>query len=652
MVRYHELKGLYDVEKTIGCGGFAKVKLATHIATGEKVAIKIMNKTGLGDDLPRVKLELKALKSFSHQHICKLYQVIETETHFFIVIEYCSGGELFDHIVERNRLTESESRMFFRQIVSGVAYLHSLGYAHRDLKPENVLLDKDQNLKLIDFGLCARPEGGMESPLFTSCGSPTYAAPELVLGKQYRGPEVDVWAMGVLLYALLVGALPFDDVNIDGLYKKILNGRYEEPRFLSQESRRLIRSMLQVDPEKRIAVVELLSHPWLTLGILDPVDYSSMDLRKCDNDCVNVMAAYYETSPERMWRHLKKWKYDYHTATYFLLLSRKKKGASLRMNALPGQIYLKMRLDETPVKKPQPKPLTIIQGKDLKCKSPVTTPYYDCEADVENVCPSNVEDGVDAKFAEPFKPATVRRPVKRLRSPTLGSDSSPVPAKKVTTDRSTPKTPERKRTPLNSETPGSARRVLGSIERSLHKVRHVLTPKRTEGVAQPALLSTKDLCNVSTTQCNDPEYVITELSKAFQRKGFECIRKGFTLRGKVEANVLHPCNGCSFELEICYLPCMGPVTSRSQSCDTPPKSILKNGPLHFNTPTGGSSSVATPSSSVKKKDKKVELSNKHFAFVGIKRKRLKGDSWCYKRVCEEVLAVTTKDLRQVTESTV
>jgi hypothetical protein len=183
--------------------------------------------------------------------------------------------------------------------------------------------------------------------------------------------------------------------------------------------------MLQVDPEKRIAVVELLSHPWLTLGILDPVDYSSMDLRKCDNDCVNVMAAYYETSPERMWRHLKKWKYDYHTATYFLLLSRKKKGASLRLNALPGQIYLKMRLDETPVKKPQPKPLTIIQGKDLKCKSPVTTPYYDCEADVENVCPSNVEDGVDAKFAEPFKPATVRRPVKRLRSPTLGSDSSP-----------------------------------------------------------------------------------------------------------------------------------------------------------------------------------------------------------------------------------
>jgi len=135
MVKFNALKGLYETEKTIGCGGFAKVKLATHLATGEKVAIKIMDKTLLGDDLHRVTLELQALRSFSHNNICQLYQVMETDTHFFLVMEYCSGGELFDHIVEKNRLTESESRTFFRQIVSAVAYLHSLGYAHRDLKP-------------------------------------------------------------------------------------------------------------------------------------------------------------------------------------------------------------------------------------------------------------------------------------------------------------------------------------------------------------------------------------------------------------------------------------------------------------------------------------------------------------------------------------
>lgn len=184
MVRYGALKGLYDLEKTIGSGGFAKVKLATHIATGEKVAIKIMDKTSLGDDLPRVKLEVQALKTLLHQHICRLYQVIETESHYFMVIEYCSGGELFDHIVEKNKLSETESRKFFRQIVSAVAYLHSLGYAHRDLKPENVLLDKEENLKLIDFGLCAKPKNGIDSHLQTSCGSPTYAAPELILGKK------------------------------------------------------------------------------------------------------------------------------------------------------------------------------------------------------------------------------------------------------------------------------------------------------------------------------------------------------------------------------------------------------------------------------------------------------------------------------------
>lgn len=135
MVKFNALKGLYETERTIGCGGFAKVKIATHLATGEKVAIKIMDKTLLGDDLHRVTLELQALKSFSHHNICQLYQVIETDTHFFLVMEYCSGGELFDHIVEKNRLTEAESRTFFRQIVSAVAYLHSLGYAHRDLKP-------------------------------------------------------------------------------------------------------------------------------------------------------------------------------------------------------------------------------------------------------------------------------------------------------------------------------------------------------------------------------------------------------------------------------------------------------------------------------------------------------------------------------------
>ncbi|KAG8337501.1 hypothetical protein J6590_019902 [Homalodisca vitripennis] len=137
-------------------------------------------------------MELEALKNLSHHHICKLYQVIETETHFFLVMEYCSGGELFDHIVQCSRLSEMESRSFFRQILSAVAYLHSKGYVHRDIKPENVLLDKDQCVKLIDFGLCAKPCPAIDSYLETACGSPTYAAPELIKGDKYLGIHLSV----------------------------------------------------------------------------------------------------------------------------------------------------------------------------------------------------------------------------------------------------------------------------------------------------------------------------------------------------------------------------------------------------------------------------------------------------------------------------
>ncbi len=259
---YDALEGQYDLHETVGTGGFAKVKLATHLVTGEKVAIKIMDKRQLGEDLPRIRLEIKAMKVLRHQNICKLLQVgtcyianegtftivfhlqvIETEHKIFMVLEYCPGGELFDYIVDRDRLCESESRTFFRQIVSAVGYIHQSGYAHRDLKPginhwfllripgkrphtfppfpENILIDEDQQLKLIDFGLCARPKGGMTQVLETCCGSPAYAAPELVTGQNYLGSEADIWSMGVLLYALLCGFLPFDDENISALYKKI-----------------------------------------------------------------------------------------------------------------------------------------------------------------------------------------------------------------------------------------------------------------------------------------------------------------------------------------------------------------------------------------------------------------------------------------------
>ncbi|XP_071361339.1 maternal embryonic leucine zipper kinase [Trachinotus anak] len=331
-----ELYRYYEVYETIGSGGFAKVKLGRHILTGEKVAIKIMNKKDLGDDLPRVKVEIEAMKNLSHQHVCRLYQVIETSTQIFMVLEYCPGGELFDYIIAKDRLSEEETRVFFRQIVSALAYVHSQGYAHRDLKPENLLIDEDHNLKLIDFGLCAKPKGGLGYELMTCCGSPAYAAPELIQGKAYIGSEADVWSMGVLLFALLCGYLPFDDDNCMVLYRKITRGKYDNPRWLSPGSVLLLNQMMQVDPKRRLTVRQLLDHPWVMKDYNSPVEWHSRQpLGHIDEDCITEMAVNMKRSRESTTALVKEWRYDQTTATYLLLLSKKQRGKPVRLHPEP-----------------------------------------------------------------------------------------------------------------------------------------------------------------------------------------------------------------------------------------------------------------------------------------------------------------------------
>ncbi|XP_059169005.1 maternal embryonic leucine zipper kinase-like [Physella acuta] len=331
MSLFPELRGLYHLRETIGSGGFAKVKLAYHALTGEKVAVKIMDKRTLGAELPRVTTEIAAMKELCHQHICKLFQVIETETRFFLVLEYCPEGELFDYIVSKDRLDEAEARVFFRQIVAAVAYIHEAGFAHRDLKPENLLLDEDQNIKLIDFGLCAKPKGGMDSLLATLCGSPAYAAPELISGRQYLGSEVDQWSMGVLLYALMCGFLPFDDENISQLYKKIKSGTYTTPEWLSIESKEIISQLLQVDPKRRISIPALLKHPWLTKSFNVPIEWQTKYKKGLDDDCITELAVHHGKTRSQMEAEISEWKYDYLTATYFLLLEKKMKGKPVRL---------------------------------------------------------------------------------------------------------------------------------------------------------------------------------------------------------------------------------------------------------------------------------------------------------------------------------
>lgn len=252
----------YKLGKTLGVGSFGKVKLAEHLLTGIKVAVKVLNRRKIKamDMEEKVRREINILQLFMHPHIVRLYEVVESPSDIFVVTEYVKAGELFDYIVEKGRLDEHEARLFFQQIVGGIEYCHRNMVVHRDLKPENLLLDDRHNVKIADFGLSNVMTDGHF--LKTSCGSPNYAAPEVIGGKLYAGPEVDVWSCGVILYALLCGSLPFDDESIPNLFKKIKSGQYSLPSHLSSGARDMISRMLLVDPLKRISIPEIRLHPW------------------------------------------------------------------------------------------------------------------------------------------------------------------------------------------------------------------------------------------------------------------------------------------------------------------------------------------------------------------------------------------------------
>ncbi|XP_050353248.1 5'-AMP-activated protein kinase catalytic subunit alpha-2 isoform X2 [Nymphalis io] len=254
--------GHYTLGATLGVGTFGKVKIGEHQLTKHKVAVKILNRQKIKslDVVGKIRREIQNLKLFRHPHIIKLYQVISTPTDIFMIMEYVSGGELFDYIVKRGKLQEHEARRFFQQIISGVDYCHRHMIVHRDLKPENLLLDHNMHVKIADFGLSNMMMDG--EFLRTSCGSPNYAAPEVISGKLYAGPEVDVWSCGVILYALLCGTLPFDDEHVPTLFRKIKSGIFPIPEYLNKSVVSLLCNMLQVDPMKRATIEDVKKHEW------------------------------------------------------------------------------------------------------------------------------------------------------------------------------------------------------------------------------------------------------------------------------------------------------------------------------------------------------------------------------------------------------
>ncbi|XP_039712675.1 maternal embryonic leucine zipper kinase isoform X2 [Pteropus medius] len=591
MKDYDELLKYYELYETIGTGGFAKVKLACHILTGEMVAIKIMDKNALGSDLPRIKMEIEALKNLKHQHICQLYHVLETANKIFMVLEYCPGGELFDYIISQDRLSEEETRVVFRQIVSAVAYVHSQGYAHRDLKPENLLFDEYHQLKLIDFGLCAKPKGNKDYHLQTCCGSLAYAAPELIQGKSYLGSEADVWSMGILLYVLMCGFLPFDDDNVMALYKKIM-------------------------------------------------------LIHLDEDCVTELSVHHRNKRQTMEDLISLWQYDHLTATYLLLLAKKARGKPVRLRLLPlscGQAV------GTPFRNIKPKNLSLedmttsdenyvaglidyewcddnsstgvatpqtpqfakhwTESNDLESKS--LTPVL-CRASANKL--KNKENVYTPKhavkneecfvFPEPKTPVNKNQHKREiLTTPNQCTTPSKVrnqclketPIKMPVNSAGTEKlmtgviSPERRcrsvEMDLNQahveDTPKrKGTKVFGSLERGLDKVITVLTRSKKKGSAKDGPRRLKLHYNVTTTRLVNPDQLLNEIMSILPEKHVDFVQKGYTLKCQTQSDFGKVT--MQFELEVCQL----------QKPDV----------------------------------------------VGIRRQRLKGDAWVYKRLVEDILS--------------
>ncbi|KAK0201030.1 CAMK/CAMKL/Kin4 protein kinase [Desarmillaria ectypa] len=274
--------GPYLLLQTLGEGEFGKVKLGLHSQWGEEVAVKLIRRGNVDTTvrMSKVEREIEVLRTLKHPNIVRLYDVIETDKYIGIIIEYASGGELFDHILAHRYLRERDAAKLFSQLISGVWYIHQKKIVHRDLKLENLLLDRHRNVIITDFGFANRFEHRSDDLMQTSCGSPCYAAPELVISEGlYVGSAVDIWSCGVILYAMLAGYLPFDDdpANPDGdninlLYKYIVNTPLSFPDYVSQEARGLLSLMLVPDPAYRASLDQVMAHPWLAAYNSTPTD--------------------------------------------------------------------------------------------------------------------------------------------------------------------------------------------------------------------------------------------------------------------------------------------------------------------------------------------------------------------------------------------
>jgi len=262
-VEIPEVFGKYEYVRMIGSGGFSAVALCRHIPTGSPFACKIVSRGLLTEQqiFSRFEQEVRILESLRHPHIVRVENVVFTDTFIFLIMEYCVNGELFDHIVPGRGLAEAQFARIFKQVTEALAFVHSRNIAHRDLKPENILLDRGLNAKLADFGLCHAT--GVGKLLATPCGSPFYAPPEIIRNVEYDGSKSDVWSLGIVLFTMAAGGLPWTETNQARLFKQIQEAEIDIPRRLSAPVREILGMMLKQDPAKRPTCQQILEMPWV-----------------------------------------------------------------------------------------------------------------------------------------------------------------------------------------------------------------------------------------------------------------------------------------------------------------------------------------------------------------------------------------------------
>ncbi|CAH0584343.1 unnamed protein product [Chrysodeixis includens] len=326
-----KIAGLYDLLDTLGSGHFAVVKLARHVFTGEKVAVKVIDKSKL-DEVSKSHLfqEVRCMKLVQHPNVVRLYEVIDTQTKLYLILELGDGGDLYDYIMRHESgLSESLARDYFRQIVRAISYCHRLHVVHRDLKPENVVFfQKLGVVKLTDFGFSNKFCPGQK--LETSCGSLAYSAPEILLGDSYDAPAVDVWSLGVILYMLVCGQAPFQEANDSETLTMIMDCKYTIPQHISNSCKRLIGRMLVREPEKRATLSEIATDPWVTAGegvTVEDFDTPLVAKEQLSEDdrtaIIQRMVNGSIASKEQILEALEKNEYNHITATYYLLAERK-----------------------------------------------------------------------------------------------------------------------------------------------------------------------------------------------------------------------------------------------------------------------------------------------------------------------------------------